>query len=128
MVDFKKLLDKERAKNGKPKPYREIIGELSQAAGLSGPRDVGDLDVVFAQEAKNIIKDDRARTASFYRKAIVRLYEQLGLDAGTCSKCGRDIWWVVTVNGKRNPYTDDGISHFADCKQAGTFRKPRRRE
>lgn len=40
-----------------------------------------------------------------------------------CRKCERDIWFLPTRNSKMIPYTDDAVSHFADCPSAGEFRK-----
>lgn len=56
----------------------------------------------------------------------------------TCKKCGAEIVWITTENGKSMPcdakiltvITDAGvvvkgrISHFATCKFANDFRKP----
>lgn len=41
---------------------------------------------------------------------------------GQCRGCGRKIWWIVTKNGKKAPYTDEGLNHFADCPKANEFR------
>lgn len=43
-------------------------------------------------------------------------------DESTCRSCSRTIYWVKTRNGKRAPYTDQGISHFADCPNAAKHR------
>lgn len=42
---------------------------------------------------------------------------------GTCKGCGAKIWWVKHKNGKSVPYTDEGLNHFADCPQAGKFKR-----
>lgn len=44
-------------------------------------------------------------------------------DLGTCRSCGATVYWRVTSAGKRAPYNPDGISHFATCPQAQTWRK-----
>jgi hypothetical protein len=54
--------------------------------------------------------------------AIHHLLNQIG-DKGTCKGCGRAIWWVKHRNGKRAPYTAEGLNHFADCPQRELFRK-----
>lgn len=42
---------------------------------------------------------------------------------GTCTGCGRDIWWVDHSNGKKAPYTEEGLNHFADCPEAARFKR-----
>ena len=37
--------------------------------------------------------------------------------------CGQPIFWLTTKNGRQAPYTEIGISHFADCPYAGRSRK-----
>lgn len=49
-------------------------------------------------------------------------------DASACRSCQRPIVWLQHRNGKRVPYTYEGINHFADCPAAGQFRKPRTRD
>lgn len=42
-----------------------------------------------------------------------------------CRGCGRKIWWLAPKNGKRVPYTEEGINHFQhfeDCEKANKFR------
>ncbi|MEE9602569.1 MAG: hypothetical protein V3V75_04635 [Thermoguttaceae bacterium] len=53
---------------------------------------------------------------------IVKLYGVLGATSKTCS-CGREIWWVLTKNGRPAPYTNEAVSHFADCPHADRYRK-----
>lgn len=57
------------------------------------------------------------------RSNIQLLYKSLGLDQGQCRACGCPIWWVITKNGKRAPFTAEGLNHFADCEGADQFRK-----
>ena len=52
---------------------------------------------------------------------IKRLLNQVG-EPGVCRGCGAPIWWVVHRNGKRAPYTEQGLNHFIDCTKAGQFR------
>jgi hypothetical protein len=40
-----------------------------------------------------------------------------------CRDCGREIWWLVTAAGRKSPYTEEGISHFADCPAAQARRQ-----
>lgn len=57
------------------------------------------------------------------QKNILALLKIIG-DAGLCSGCGAEIWWVVNPKtGKRMPITKAGLNHFADCPQAKNFRK-----
>lgn len=47
-----------------------------------------------------------------------------------CRSCGEPILWCITARGKKMPVdmpADDEptTSHFATCKDAGTWRKPR---
>ena len=42
-----------------------------------------------------------------------------------CRACGAMIYFVRTREGKLNPYTAAGISHFADCPKAAQFQKPK---
>ena len=40
-----------------------------------------------------------------------------------CRSCGATIFWVETKNGKKMPINADGVSHFATCPQAETWRR-----
>lgn len=53
---------------------------------------------------------------------IISLLNQVG-DPGVCKGCGKTIWWVKHLNGKKAPYTEKGLNHFADCPQANKFKK-----
>jgi hypothetical protein len=55
------------------------------------------------------------------------LLRQVG-EPGTCRGCAAPIYWVVHLNGKRAPYTPEGLNHFADCPAQAQFRRetPRR--
>ena len=44
-------------------------------------------------------------------------------EASTC-RCGRAIFWVRHINGKRAPYTKEGLLHFRDCPAAADWRRP----
>lgn len=56
------------------------------------------------------------------RKRIRALLRNVG-EEGSCKGCQAPIYWVVHRNGKRAPYTVDGLNHFADCPAANLFRK-----
>lgn len=55
-------------------------------------------------------------------KVLEKSFDAL-FGSGKCKGCGEKIWWVFTKNGKRSPIRADGVSHFADCPKAGTFRR-----
>ena len=52
------------------------------------------------------------------------LLRQIG-EPATCRGCSRPIWWVKHLNGKKAPYTLEGLNHFADCPRAKQFKKGR---
>lgn len=61
-----------------------------------------------------------------------------GTPIASCRSCGRTIYWIVTGSGKRMPIDctvpgaaaptakdgGQGVSHFATCPDANTWRKP----
>jgi len=52
----------------------------------------------------------------------------IGTTPDKCSKCGQTIYWAMTKNKKLMPvcFVDgEWQSHFADCKFADSFRKPK---
>lgn len=55
---------------------------------------------------------------------IRALLDHVG-DLARCKGCGVEIWWIKTRAGRRAPYTQDGLNHFADCPQAERFRRTR---
>jgi hypothetical protein len=55
--------------------------------------------------------------------SAVGLLDSIGADKSTCKKCGSVIWWVVTKNGKKAPFTAQGVNHFADCPGAEEVRR-----
>ena len=56
------------------------------------------------------------------RAQVKMLLKQIGTE-GKCRGCQADIFWVVHKNGKNVPYTPEGLNHFADCPEAGKFRR-----
>lgn len=48
---------------------------------------------------------------------------KLGTDIVKCGKCGQEIFFLRTKNGKAMPTTLKLLSHFADCPNADDFRK-----
>lgn len=46
-------------------------------------------------------------------------------ELGRCRSCATEILWCFTPAGRRAPVERDGVSHFAHCPDAGTWRKPR---
>jgi hypothetical protein len=57
-------------------------------------------------------------------KRLLALLQAVG-DPGKCKGCGVPIYWVLHRNGKRAPYTLNGLNHFADCPAADRFRGSR---
>lgn len=51
-----------------------------------------------------------------------------GTPKKSCMTCGKIVFWVVMPSGKKMPVNEDGTSHFADCKDAATFRGKTREE
>lgn len=47
------------------------------------------------------------------------------LPPGRCRSCGAEVLWAKTPKGKRAPLNRDGTSHFSDCPQASSWRRPR---
>lgn len=44
-------------------------------------------------------------------------------ELGHCRSCGDPVMWATTPAGKRAPLNQDGVSHFATCPQASTWRR-----
>ena len=42
-----------------------------------------------------------------------------------CEGCGAAIWFVMTNRGRRAPYTEEALNHFANCPKASEFRRPK---
>lgn len=57
---------------------------------------------------------------------IRKLLIAVGED-GVCrgEHCDAEIIWVVHANGRRTPYTAEGLNHFIDCPDRDGFRKRR---
>ena len=63
-----------------------------------------------------------AGSAEWFRSNISLLYKSLGALQGKCRGCGVEIYWLVTKNHKKAPFTKDGLNHFADCPKKNLFR------
>ncbi len=46
-------------------------------------------------------------------------------DPGECRACNRKLFWVTHRNGKKTPYTPEGLNHFVDCPAAKDFKGDR---
>lgn len=44
-------------------------------------------------------------------------------DRANCRACGDPIFWMVSKNGKKVPYSLAGHAHWADCPNAEEFRR-----
>lgn len=57
---------------------------------------------------------------------IARMLDVVATERRPCAACGRTIWLVPTAKtGRPAPFTDNAVSHFADCPNADRFRKPK---
>jgi hypothetical protein len=55
------------------------------------------------------------------RRSIIELLRFVG-EQGRCRSCHKEIFWVVSKNGKRAPWDRAG-SHFKSCPHADQRRK-----
>lgn len=69
-------------------------------------------------------KSQENQTPTELLRRITLLLSLVG-DQSICKGCGAGIWWVQHRNGKRAPYTSEGLNHFIDCPQAQRFKKAR---
>lgn len=67
------------------------------------------------------VETPRTNYESFLLNNIRHLFKQIG-EPGHCQGCGREIVWIVHRNGRRAPYTLEGLNHFADCPKADLFK------
>ena len=58
-------------------------------------------------------------------KRLKHLLAQIG-EPGHCRGCGHKILWVIHRNGKRTPYTEQGLNHFIDCPARDLFRRQKK--
>jgi hypothetical protein len=57
------------------------------------------------------------------RKRIVSILNSAAEAKRTCSKCGAPLWFVkARATGKLQPFTAEGLNHFADCPSAAHFK------
>jgi ferredoxin len=56
-------------------------------------------------------------------KTAVRFPIPAGTRPSTCRGCDRTVFWIVTEAGRKMPVDPDGISHFATCPEAASFRR-----
>lgn len=60
-------------------------------------------------------------TTEELKRRIKALLANVG-NVGTCRGCNAPIYWVTHNNGKKTPYTETGLNHFADCPKAKEFK------
>ena len=51
-----------------------------------------------------------------------RLLELAAIEKRPCRACGAMLYFIQHANGKRAPYTDDGLNHFVNCPDAARFK------
>ena len=66
---------------------------------------------------------DPTEYAAWLKSNIALLYRTIGAEAGECRSCKAPLWWLITKNGKRAPFTAEGLNHFADCPNAPAHKK-----
>lgn len=49
-----------------------------------------------------------------------------GTPQSKCKSCGAAVYWIKTAGGKNMPVNEKGESHFSDCPNAASHRRPRR--
>jgi hypothetical protein len=54
---------------------------------------------------------------------IRRLLELAAEETRCCKACGALLFFVRHNNGKRAPYTVDGLNHFINCPAAQQFKR-----
>jgi Glu-tRNA(Gln) amidotransferase subunit E-like FAD-binding protein len=58
------------------------------------------------------------------RERIARMLRLVATEVRPCKRCGRTVYMLpMAKSGRVNPYTDDGVSHFSDCKFAAEFKR-----
>lgn len=58
-----------------------------------------------------------------FRGIVVERLAEMGIDVGTCRKCGEPIIFLKTTKGRWQPVNMYLESHFSDCPAAGDFRR-----
>jgi len=57
------------------------------------------------------------------RTRIGAMLTLLAREVRPCKRCGRTVYMVPTAkSGSMAPFTDDAVSHFADCPEAEHFK------
>lgn len=66
--------------------------------------------------------DDKAR------EQIRKMLDLVAVEKRECHACSRMLWMVVLpMGGKKMPFSDDAVSHFADCTEPERFRRGKQR-
>lgn len=87
--------------------------------GLRIPR-----DLVYSEKWEQLMeKTTSYALTSVARDRIGKLLDMVAVEVRNCKRCGRKIWFLATRDGKKNPYTDDAVSHFADCPNVKEFKR-----
>jgi len=99
---------------------RNLFQVLAQKAGEDPTHLATQLGLAI-DPIEQIIRDLESKTK--WLLSNINLLLKLVGSQGQCKGCGLEIYWVRHNNGKKAPYTKDGLNHFADCKVADRFRK-----
>ena len=97
--------------------HEELMGVVSFAVVHGWVSSLIDKGAAARVKIENIKKEGIVS-----QENIVKLLNMI-TEPTECSKCHRKIWFVKMKSGKTNPIQDDGISHFAACPYASSFRK-----
>lgn len=57
------------------------------------------------------------------RERMLDVLERTAVEHRPCSSCGAKLWLVMHANGKKTPYTADGLNHFVDCASRDAHRR-----
>jgi DNA polymerase III delta prime subunit len=77
-----------------------------------------------AATSKQKVEQDPYALDHRARYAVRAMLNLVAEETRPCRRCGRQIWMVrMKATKKLAPFTDDAVSHFADCPHAKEFKK-----
>lgn len=86
----------------------------NKQAGLFG--DAGD----FAPDSETEFARLRTRVPELERN-ILAILKMLAVFVRPCKSCGATIYFVLSREGFKIPYTADGVNHFKNCTHLERF-------